>query len=110
MKALPDELWAIAAPLLPPPPPRPYGGRPRASDRKALAGILFVLKTGIQWKDLPTDVFGVSGITCWRRLRDWQALGVWKHLHDVMLQYRSLVGALDWSRASMDSQSVPAKR
>jgi transposase len=48
-----DELWAVIAPLLPPAPPRPQGGRPRLSDRAVLTGILFVLKTGIQWEWLP---------------------------------------------------------
>jgi transposase len=48
-----DELWELIEPLLPPEPPKPKGGRPRVSNRQALTGILFVLKTGIPWADLP---------------------------------------------------------
>ncbi len=66
---LPDALWARIAPLLPPEPPKPKGGRPRVSDRAALTGILFVLKTGIPWEYLPAEMGRGSGMTCWRRLR-----------------------------------------
>ena len=72
-----DELWAIVAPLLPPEPPKPKGGRPRVSDRAALTGIIFVLKSGIPWEMLPQEMGCGSGVTCWRRLRDWQQAGVW---------------------------------
>jgi transposase len=65
---LPDALWARIAPLLPPEPPKPKGGRPRVSDRAALTGILFVLKTGIPWEYLPAEMGCGSGMTCWRRL------------------------------------------
>jgi transposase len=67
----PDALWARIAPLPPPEPPKPKGGRPRVSDRAALTGILFVLKTGIPWEYLPAGMGCGSGMTCWRRLRDW---------------------------------------
>ena len=73
---LPDELWKRIEPLLPPHPPRPKGGRPPLDDRKALTGILFVLKTGIQWEYLPKEMGCGSGMTCWRRLRDWTQAGV----------------------------------
>ena len=75
---LPDALWARIAPLLPPEPPKPKGGRPRVSDRAALTGILFVLKTGIPWEYLPAEMGCGSGMTCWRRLRDWYQAGVWR--------------------------------
>ena len=73
-----DELWAALAPLLPPQPPRPQGkgGRPRLSDRRALTGILWVLRQGIPWERLPPELGCGSGMTCWRRLRAWQAAGV----------------------------------
>src|SRR5712672_2094473 len=74
---LPDELWNRIEPLLPPHPPRPRGGRPPLDDRKVLTGILFVLKTGIQWEYLPQEMGCGCGMTCWRRLRDWQADGTW---------------------------------
>ena len=71
-----DALWALIAPLLPTRPPRPKGGRPPLDERKALEGIVFVLRTGIPWAMLPRELGCGSGMTCWRRLRDWQAAGV----------------------------------
>lgn len=105
-----DALWARLAPLLPPVPPRPKGGRPRVSDRAALEGILFVLTTGIHWKRLPTALGYGSGVTCWRRLRDWQAAGVFAQLHRLLLDALGEAGQLDWSRALVDTRSVPAKK
>ena len=104
-----DELWAAIKPLLPSEPPKPRGGRPRCNDRLALSGIIFVLRSGIPWEMLPREL-GCSGMTCWRRLRDWQEAGVWAALHRVLLERLSNAGHLDWSRASLDSASVPAKR
>jgi transposase len=104
-----DELWALVAPLLPPPRPRPKGGRPPVDDRKALTGILFVLKSGVPWAMLPQEMGCGCGMTCWRRLRDWQAAGVWARLHRVLLDRLGLANAIDWSRCSLDSASVPAK-
>ena len=69
---VPDDLWAVIEPLLPPARPRPKGGRPPIPDRAALAGILFVLKSGIPWEMLPREMGCGSGMSCWRRLRDWQ--------------------------------------
>ena len=104
-----DELWAAIEPLLPSEPPKPRGGRPRCADRLTLAGIIFVLRSGIPWEMLPRDL-GCSGMTCWRRLRDWQEAGVWAGLHRLLLERLSDAGQLDWSRASLDSASVAAKR
>jgi transposase len=105
-----DELWAVVAPLLPPEPPKPKGGRPRVPDRAALTGIIFVLKSGIPWEMLPQEMGCGSGVTCWRRLRDWQEAGVWDALHRALLDRLGEAGRIDWSRASLDSASVPAKR
>jgi transposase len=107
---VPDDLWAIVAPLLPPEPPKPKGGRPRVPDRAGLTGIIFVLKSGIPWEMLPQEMGCGSGVTCWRRLRDWQAAGVWDRLHQTLLDRLGDAGRIDWSRASLDSASVPAKR
>ena len=79
-----DQLEAID-PFLPKVPPKPQGGRPRVTDRAALAGIVFVLKTGIPWRMLPTELGCGSGWICWRRLRDWQAAGVWEKLRAQLL-------------------------
>jgi transposase len=65
---IPEALWPIIEELLPPPAPKPRGGRPRISDRAALSGILFVLRSGIAWEDLPPELGCGSGVTCWRRL------------------------------------------
>jgi transposase len=104
-----DELWTVVAPLLPPEPPKPQGGRPRLPDRAALTGIIFVLHTGIPWEWLPQEMGCGSGMTCWRRLRDWQRAGVWHRLHRVLLDRLGARDAIDWSRASVDSASVRAK-
>ncbi len=107
---VPDDLWEAIEPFLPEEPPKPKGGRPRVPDRAALAGIVFVLKTGIPWQMLPTELGCGSGSTCWRRLRDWQAAGVWEKLHTRILNWLGGRAAIDWSRASLDSLSVRAKR
>jgi transposase len=72
-----DGLWELIEPLLPAPVPRPRGGRPRLSDRTCLTGIVFVLRSGIPWQMLPKELGCGSGMSCWRRLRDWQQAGVW---------------------------------
>ena len=105
-----DALWEIIQPLLPPEPPKPKGGRPRVPDRAALTGIIFVRKSGIPWEMLPQELGCGSGVTCWRRLRDWQQAGVWERLHQALLDRLGAADKIDWSRASVDSASVPAKR
>jgi transposase len=91
------DLWAVIAPLLPAEAPKPKGGRPRLDDRKVLTGIIFVLKTGISWELLPQELGCGSGMTCWRRLRDWNRAGVWERLHREMLQRLADRGQIDWS-------------
>jgi len=105
-----DELWAIIAPLVPPERPKPKGGRPRVSDRAALEGIVYVLRTGIGWEHLPRELGCGSGMTCWRRLREWQRAGMWSRLHRALLDRLQQADKLDWSRAALDSASVAAKR
>src|SRR5215211_4609759 len=98
---VPEQLWQAIQPLLPTPPCR-YGGRPRIDDRACLAGIVYQLRT----RELGCG----SPVTCWRRLRDWQRAGVWQRLHQLVLDELGRDGRLDWSRASLDSVSVRAKR
>ena len=107
---LPDGLWAEIAPLLPPEPAKPKGGRPRRSDRAALTGILFVLRSGTPWELLPKEMGCGSGMTCWRRLRDWQKAGVWDRLQLALLDRLGCQNGIDFSRASLDSTSIAAKR
>jgi len=73
-----------------------------------LNGILHVLHTGIAWEDLPQEYGYGSGVTCWRRLRDWQQAGVWDALHHKLLTKLNAVGAIDWSRAAVDGSHVRA--
>ena len=112
---VPDVLWQIIQPLL----PRRKdtrrrrdksrrGGRPRVGDRAVLTGIIFVLKTGIQWQYLPPEMGCGSGMTCWRRLRDWRRAGVWKRLHRVLMDKLNAADKIDWSRAVIDSSHVRA--
>ena len=105
-----DALWEVIKPLLPPAPARTSTrGRPRLSDRAALTGILFVLRSGVPWEMLPREMGCGSGMTCWRRLRDWHRAGVWQKLHRLLLSRLERDGQIDWSRASIDSVSVRAK-
>jgi transposase len=105
-----DELWEIIEPLLPDEPSKAEGGRPRVDDRAALTGIIFVLKSGIPWEMLPQEMGCGSGVTCWRRLREWQEAGVWRRLHRVLLDRLGEADRIDWERACLDSATVPAKK
>jgi transposase len=105
-----DEPWAVIKPLLPPPPQRTSKrGRPRLSDRAALTGILCVLRSGIPWELLPQEMGCGSGMSCWRRLRDWHRAGGWRKLHQLLLSRLERAGQIDWGRASIDSVSVRAE-
>lgn len=105
-----DALWERIEPLLPPDPPKPKGGRPRVPDRACLTGIIFVLKSGISWELLPQEMGCGSGMTCWRRLRDWQDAGVWERLRRLLLDELGAADQIDWERACLDSASIPAKK
>ena len=105
-----DELWEFVEPLLPEEPPKPKGGRPRLDDRAALTGILFVLKSGIPWEMLPQEMGCGSGVTCWRRLKEWQEAGVWERLLSVLLDRLGGDDQIVWERASLDSAIIPAQR
>ena len=109
-KEINSALWKRLQPLLPVVKPSPQGGRTRLDDELALNGILFVLRTGIAWEDLPQELGFGSGMTCWRRLREWQAAGVWHQLHLMLLAELRGAGRLDFSRASIDGASVPSPR
>ncbi len=105
---LPDALWDEVKGLIRPHPPHPKGGNAWADDRRCLRGIVFVLRTGIQWQELPAEAFGVSGVTCWRRLRDWTAAGVWPAMHARVLHELEAAGGVDHSIGLVGSASVRA--
>src|SRR5215467_2547602 len=103
---VPDKLWEVVEPFLPRARPKLHGGRPPLHDRKCLAGIVFVLRSGIPWEMLPQELGFGSGMTCWRRLRDWQEAGVWQLIHFVILDWLTRRERIDWSRAVVDGSSV----
>jgi len=105
---VPDRLWKEIQPLLPPEAPKPKGGRPRVSDRACLTGIVYVLRTGMPWRFVPQELGCGSGVTCWRRLRDWTEWGVWPRIHEKLLDVLGRRGKIDASLAVMDSASVRA--
>jgi transposase len=107
---LDDALWSVIEPLLPAPKKRRrrHPGRRPLSDRQALTGILFVLRSGIPWKMLPQEMGCGSGMTCWRRLKRWQKAGVWDRLHKALLAKLRAADAIDFSRAIADSSSIRA--
>ncbi len=106
---LDDELWKLIEPLLPVRKRRlHYPGRKRINDRRTLAGVLFVLHTGIAWQQLPQELGYGSGMTCWRRLQEWQHAGVFQALHERLLSQLRAAGRLDLSRAVCDSASLRA--
>lgn len=105
---LPDTVWTAVESILPKHSPDPRGGRPRIPDRQCLIGILFVLRTGAAWNQIPAEMNVGSGPTCWRRFREWTAAGVWSQLHQKLLDTLGAAEEIDWSRAVIDSASVRA--
>jgi transposase len=109
---VPDQLWAIVEPLLPPPPRPLYGGRRRTiPDRNCFAAIVYMARTSTPWRLLPARELGCgSPATAWRRLDEWARAGVFDQLHLDVLDRLGERDDLDWTRASVDSASVRAKR
>ena len=107
---MPDELWALAEPLIPAHGVRPQGGGPaRVDDRAVFTAIVFVLTSGCAWRHLPPS-FGISVPTANRRFTEWTAAGLWRTLHRAVLDELGSRGEIDWSRAIVDSASVRATR
>lgn len=106
---VPEELWGLVEPLLPPRPPRELGGRPRVEERTVFATVLLVTTTGATWRAAQT-LFGVPRATAHRRFQEWTRAGVWPRLHRTALDRLGERGLLDWSQAVVDSMHVPAKR
>jgi transposase len=109
---LTDEQWNKIEPLLPRPKPRDKRrrrGRPRKTNRQVLEGILWILKTGARWRDLPGD-FGVSASVCWKRLREWEEQGVWLRLWRAFLSELDAQDKLDWDEVFLDGSFASAKK
>jgi transposase/quinol monooxygenase YgiN len=102
---LSEAQWACIRPLLP---ASKKTGRPRANDRRTLEGILYVLRTGCRWHDLPA-AYG-SPVTCWRRFVQWEADGTWEQVWRALLETLDMQGKLAWAQAFLDSRYVPVKR
>ena len=105
-----DALWDRLQPLLPPQPQRRFRfpGRKPIDYRKILTGILFVLKTGIAWDDLPAELGCGCGKTCRQYLQLWYQAGAWQKLHAVLLTELNRADQIDWSRVIVDSSSIRA--
>src|SRR5215472_7004820 len=105
-----DALWERIQPLLPPPAPRRFRfpGRKPLDYRKILTGILFVLKTGIAWEDLPAELGCGCGKTCREYLKRWHQAGVWTKLHAVLLAELNGADQIDWRRAIIDASFAKA--
>ena len=105
---LDDEQWALIADLFPEPPPDPRGGRPRADARLCLEGILWVLRSGSRWKDLPRCF--PSYATCWRRFADWSVEGIWDTAWRRLVKQLDRQGAVDWEEGIADGTFASAKK
>jgi transposase len=104
-KLLTDEQWRRIEPLLP---KLRSQGRRWSDNRAVLEGILWVLKTGARWRDLPPQYPSAS--TCWRRLRLWEERGVWLAIWRAFLRELDRRGRLDWSESFLDGSFAPAKK
>jgi transposase len=102
-----DGLWATVEPLLPTHVADPRGGRPRVDDRTCFGAILFVLVTGIAWRHLPREL-GVSPATAHRRLKEWEAAGVFARLHGALLERLNAAGGIDWQASVVDASHIRA--
>ena len=105
---LTDEQWAKIEPLLPKLKPGSKGGRPWADNRQVLEGILWILRTGAPWKDLPSRYPSPS--TCWRRLRLWEDEGIWLDIWRKFLADLDEADLLDWEETFIDGSFAPAKK
>jgi len=107
-RVLTDEQWERLAPHLPEHPPSSKGGRPRAEDRECLEGILWLLRTGCRWQDIPVDL--PSGSTCWRRLQEWAGEGVFAEIHAILIEELGTLGKLDLEELLADATFIRVKK
>ncbi len=100
---LTDEQWQAIQPYLP---PQRHRGRPRADDRRTLDGILYVLRNGCRWRDLP-PTYG-DPVTCWRRFTRWEATGDWERIWRALLMALEPTERCAWALAFLNNRHVPA--
>ena len=105
---LTDEQWLLIADLFQNPDPSPAGGRPRVAPRPCLEGVLWVLRTGARWKDLPRHF--PSPATCWQRLKEWTESGAFQEAWVRLLRKLDRLGQIDWEEAMADATFAPAKK
>jgi transposase len=105
---LTDEQWLLISDCFPVPTPDPRGGRPRANVRRCLEGILWVLRSGARWKDLPRSF--PSYVTCWRRFVEWSSNGVWDEAWCRLLEQLDRRGDVDWEQGFADGTFAAAKK
>ncbi len=103
-----DRMWERVRPLLPPRPPHPKGGRPFADDKACFAGIVYQLRNNVRWNDLPGCF--PSGVTCWRRHRDWTEAGLWDSVWRLVLAELAAAGLLDTSELFLDATFVESRK
>lgn len=102
---LSERQWERVQPLLPAP---ARTGRPRADDRQTVEAIIYVLRTGCRWQDLPRE-YGAP-VTAWRRLRRWEEDGVWERIWRALLSQMDKEQRLDWEAAYLDGSFAPEKK
>ena len=106
---LTDDLWNLIEPFIPSRPRRNcHPGRKPLPARNCLTGIMFVLLSGIPWERLPQEMGCGSGMTFWRRLRDWQKAGIWETIHLVLLNHLRQADQIDFKRCAVDSATLRA--
>lgn len=106
LREIPDDLWNLIEPILPPDKPPGSNGRPRVPNRTVLNGILYVLRTGGQWKMIPRQYSSAS--TCHLRFQTWTRAGIFKRIWRVCLKHYDDLKGIDWQFQSMDSATVSA--
>lgn len=108
---LTDKQWEKLSEFIPPHHPSKLGGRPRASDRKVLQGIIWILRTGAQWCALPRDKkLFASKSTCWRRLSEWTEYGVFGEIFKAFLAELNSEDRIDWEESFIDGTFASAKK
>jgi len=107
-RMLTDEQWERIAPSFPTHPPSPKGGRPRADDRACLEGILWLIRTGARWQDIPVDL--PSGSTCWRRLQEWASEEILPEIQALLIEELDDRGAIDFEELLADATFIRAKK